>query len=216
MLAGLAMLAVLAWASWAVAHRSHRVLNLGLLGAALSLLVVIGITAAAQGTAGSASDSSRTTQFAHVVNSAEAVRHLDAAQQVLTTAVLTQTWNTAAETSYTTEFTAASTAAKSEDLPGLTGFSDAADALATQMAKGDWSGAAASLLSGKSGALASQADTFRSAGGTASENAVSVAATAPGTARTTLVVQLVLVILIALAGASLGVLGLHQRLREYR
>lgn len=215
-LVSLAMLAVLAWVSWVVAQRSHRVLNLGLVGAAISLLILIGVTAAAQGTAGTASDASRSTQFTHVVNSADAIRHLDAAQQVLTTAVLTQTWDASAQTAYTTEFTAASTAGKAEHLPKLTGFSDAQGALANQMSKGDWSAAATSLLSGKSGALASEADAFRRAGAQTSQRAVDVAATAPTSARTTLIVQLVLVIMITLAGASLGVLGLYQRLREYR
>lgn len=215
-LVGLAMIAVVVWVSWVVARRTHRLLNLGLVAAGIALLALIGVAAGAQGTAASASDESRSTQFTRVVNTAAATRHLDAAQQVLSTAVLTQTWSADAEAAFTKESKAAAAASKTEDLPKLSDLNNAQDALAAQLTKGQWAPAATALLSDKSGALANEADAFREAGAQVSDEAVGVAAAAPTDARTTMIAQLVLAIALALIGAALGVLGLYQRLREYR
>ena len=212
----LAMVAVVVWASWVVAQRSHRVVNLGLAAAVVALLALLSITAAAQGAAISASDTSRSTQFSRVVNTSAAVQHLDAAQQVLTTAVLTQTWDAAARANQTREVKSATVAANKENLTGLSTFTDARDALDTQMSKGEWKAAATALTDTAKKSLSGAAQTVRDTARDVSDSAVTVASSAPTSARATLVIQLVLVILIALVGAALGVLGLYQRLREYR
>jgi hypothetical protein len=182
----------------------------------LAMVAVLSITAAAQGAAISASDTSRSTQFSRVVNTSAAVQHLDAAQQVLTTAVLTQTWDAAARANQTREVKSATVAANKENLTGLSTFTDARDALDTQMSKGEWKAAATALTDTAKKSLSGAAQTVRDTARDVSDSAVTVASSAPTSARATLVIQLVLVILIALVGAALGVLGLYQRLREYR
>ena len=215
-LAGVAMAAVVAWVAWVVARRSHRVLNLGLAAAVIALFVVIGLTATAQDVAANASQASRSTQFTHVVNTTNAVRHLDAAQQVLTTAVLTQAWNATTKNTYALEFTAASAAARVEGLPQPNDVDTAKEALATRMNQGNWKAATTNLLDTGSDGLSAAADAFRTSASTASDGAVADAAAAPTDARASLVAELVLIVAVALAGAALGVLGLFQRLREYR
>ena len=212
----LAMAAVVVWASWLVAQRSHRVVNLGLAAAVVALLSMIGITAAAQGAAVSASEASRSTQFARVVNTTAAVRHLDAAQQVLTTAVLTQTWDATAQANTTTEVKSATAAASKENLTGLSSFTNARDSLDTQMSKGEWKAATSALTDTAKKSLSGAAQAVRDNARSVSDGAVTIASAAPTSARATLVVQLVLVIVVALVGAALGVLGLYQRLTEYR
>ncbi len=215
-LTALAMLVVLGWVSWVVARRSHRVLNPGVIAAAIALVVLIGITAAAQLTAESASDSSRSTQFSRVVNTTNAGRHLDAAQLILTTAVLTRTWNNATEADYTAAYKAARSAANAEGLSGLGSFNGAAQPLADHLSAGEWAQAQEALLATGRDSLSGAATTLRESATSVSDSAVAVAAAAPANARANLIAQLVFVIAIALVGAALGVLGLYQRLREYR
>jgi hypothetical protein len=215
-LACLAMLAVVVWAAWLVAQRSHRVLNLGLAAAGAALLVLLGTTAAAQGLAASASDASRGTQFGHVVNTTLAVTQLDAAQRVLTTAVVTQHWDSTSVAAYTKAFQAASRAAAPEDLPSLKSFDTAKNTLADQMTKGEWKAAATTLLADSNKSLAGTASTFLDDANNVLTSAVTDAATGPASARAGLVADLVVAIVLALAGAALGILGLYQRLREYR
>ncbi len=145
-----------------------------------------------------------------------AVRHLDAAHQVLTTAVLTQAWNATTKNAYALEFTAASAAARVEGLPQPNDVDTAKEALATRMNQGNWKAATTNLLDTGSDGLSAAADAFRTSASTASDGAVADAAAAPTDARASLVAELVLIIAVALAGAALGVLGLFQRLREYR
>ena len=215
-LACLAMLAVVVWTSWLVARRSHRILNLGLAAAGAALLVLLGTTAAAQGLAASASDASRGAQFGHVVNTALAVTQLDAAQRILTTAVVTQHWDSTSAATYTKAFQAASEAAAPEDLPSLKSFDTAKGTLTDQLSGGDWKAAATTLLADNAKSLAGTAGAFLDDANAVSASAVTAAATGPQSARTGLVADLVIAIVLALAGAALGVLGLYQRLREYR
>lgn len=215
-LACLAMLAVVAWAGWLVARRSHRVLNLGLGAAGAALLVLLVVTASAQGLAASASDASRGTQFGHVVNGTVAVNQLDAARRVLTTAVVTQHWDSTAAAAYTKALQGANQAAAPEGLPSLKSFDKAKATLADQLTRGDWKAASATLLASDDKSLTGTASSFLDDASKTSDSAVAAAATGPESARVGLVADLVAAILLALAGAALGALGLYQRLREYR
>nr|WP_300150472.1 hypothetical protein [Propionicimonas sp.] len=216
LLVALAVIAGIGWVSWVLAHRSHRVLNVGLVAAAVAVLVVLGMTTAAQGAASAASDTSRNVQFTHVVNATAAVTELDTAQHVLTTAVLTQAWTTSSGSAYSKAFDAASAAADRESLAGLKTFDQAKTSLATQMTKGDWTAASTSLLSGDAKGLNEAADAFRDRADAVVSSATATAADEPQSARSGLILQLVIAIVLAVAGAALGVIGIDRRLREYR
>ncbi|MCA0294978.1 MAG: hypothetical protein LCH96_06625 [Actinobacteria bacterium] len=212
----LALLAVVVWASWALARLSHRVVNLGLVATAVAILLLMATALGAQTSATEAAKVSRTEQFAHVVNLAGTVNGLDRAQRVLTTAVLRHSWGSAQDDAYTTAFAAAQKAASGEKLPSLKGYDTAKQELATQMAKGDWTGAANTLTAADDKSLDVVADNVRQSAATKTEAALAEATSAPEDARGALVVQLVLAIGFALAGAVLGVLGIARRLQEYR
>lgn len=212
----LAMVAVLGWVSWVLAQRTHRVLNPGLVAAVASLLVIVGLVVNAQSSAGSASDESRGTQFERVVGATEATRQLDTAEQVLTTAVLTRTWDARAEATVADALTAAQEALDRESAPGLGGARTAERALARAAAAGDWAGATTVLLAEGKDSFSRSAGAFRTAADEVVADAVSSAATEPRAAREAMLFSLVATIVLALAGAALGVLGVDRRLREYR
>jgi hypothetical protein len=216
LLVALAVIAGIGWVSWVLAQRSHRVLNVGLVGAAVAVLLVLGMTTAAQGAASAASDTSRNVQFTHVVNATTAVTELDTAQRVLTTAVLNQTWTTSAGSAFTKAFDAAGAAADQESISGLKAVDSAKSSLVTQMTKGDWKAASAALLGDDSKSVAGAANAFRDRAEAVVGAATATAADEPQSARSGLVLQLVIAIILAVAGAVLGVIGIDRRLREYR
>jgi hypothetical protein len=216
LLVALAVVAAIGWASWVLAQRTHRVLNIGLAGAAVAVLLVLGMTAAAQASAATASDTSREVQFAHVVNATAAVTALDTAQRDLTTAVLTRTWTASAKSAYQAAFDAASTAAATEGLPGLKAFESAASELTAQLSKGEWTKAGTILLADGTKSLDSAADSFRDTADSVVQAATATAAQEPQSTRSGLVLQLVVAVILAVAGAAAGVLGIDRRLREYR
>lgn len=214
-LACIAAIGVVGWVSWLVARRSHRVLNPGLVGAGLAVMFLLVTTTSAQGTAADASATSLGTQFTHVASAAEAVAQLDTAQRIVTTAVLEQHWDSDTGAAYTKALTAAKAAASDGKLPSLAAFDTATEALVEQVSN-DPKAAAKALLATGEASVATLADNFLDKVDATSDKAVAAAATGPDAARSTLVFQLVLVILLAVAGAALGVLGIDRRLREYR
>jgi hypothetical protein len=209
----LAALAAVVWVSWTVARRSHRVLNLGLVGAGVALLLLIGVVTSAQGTAASASGSSRGTQFTKVVNLATAVRQVDAGQRVLSTAVLTQTWTDSASTAWSTAYKEADAAVNDSTLSSV---GTAGKALVGQLSKGDWKGATSAITSSGDTALATASARFVASAQQNAGKAVAAAATAPETGRATLVFGVGLAVVLSLAGAGLGAFGIARRLQEYR
>ncbi|MFT4110020.1 hypothetical protein [Propionicimonas sp.] len=210
------MLGVVGWASWLLARLSHRAVNPGLAGAAAALLLLLVTGVAAQNTAAQASVASRDTEFTHVVNAATAVRQLDTAQRVVTTAVLDQTWDSDAEAAYAAAYKAASTAGRAEDLGSLSRFDTQQAAITDAVSKGDPKTAASTLLSDDAKAFRAVADAFRDKAEATSDTAVATAADEPRAARSELVFHLVVTILLAVAGAVAGVGGIARRLREYQ
>ncbi|MGC3993196.1 MAG: hypothetical protein QM779_03555 [Propionicimonas sp.] len=209
------MLGVAGWASWLVARLSHRAVNPGLAGAVAALLLLLVTGVAAQSTAVAASVASRDTEFTHVVNATTAVRQVDTAQRVVTTAVLDQSWDADAQAGYTAAYKAATAAGEGEDLGTLSRFDKQRTAITDALAKGDPKTATSALLSDDSKAFLAAADDFRETADTTSGAAVQAAADEPAAARSELVFHLVATILLALAGAVAGVLGIARRLREY-
>ncbi len=209
-------LAVVVWASWALARLSHRVVNLGVAGTALAIVLVATMALGAQASAADAFRVSRTEQFASVVNTAAAVDGLDRAQRVLTSAVLRQSWGSGPDGDYADALAGARKAAAAEALPSLSSYDAAKVALATQMTKRDWAGAAKSLNATSDTALDSLADEFRQAAGSRTSASLAEAEAAPRGAGNVMAAQLVFAILFALAGAALGALGIDRRLQEYR
>ncbi len=216
LLVTLAMIGCLAWAGWVVARLSRRVLNLGLVSAALALVLGLIVTATAQTAAAEASQSSRGTQFGHVANSTNAVTELQGAHRVLTAAVLAQLWSADRDADYRAALEASQEAASREDLAGVNAFGTAATAVIDLLAEGSWKAAATALQSDGDDALDALAEGFRTRADAVVADAAAEAATNPETARAGMVSQLVLVIVLALAGAALGVLGLDRRRQEYR
>lgn len=214
---GLAIVAALAWISWALAQRSHRALNIGLVGAAVAAIVVVATTVGAQNAAAAASDLSRDAQFGRVVNITEAAAQVGAARRVQIGAVLERSWGTAAQTSFATAFKAAGQAADTEaGLPNLSVFEQAHAKLAALLAEGDWAGAGKLVADTGDKSLTTMAKGFSDAAAKASTEAVQTAATQPGEVSNSLLWQLGLVLLVAVAGAAVAVLGVAQRLKEYR
>lgn len=211
-----AMLGVLGWVSWVIARLSRRVINLGVVAAAVALLFGLGLTAAAQATAADASQASRDAQFGHVVNATTAVTQLESAHRVLSSAVLEQKWGSSRKDAYDAAHEAAAEAASREDLTGVQGFHTAAGTVIAPLAEADWKGAAQALLAAADDAPGARVDAFRAKADVVAADAAAEAAREPQAARAGLVSQLVLTIVIALAAAALGVLGIDRRLKEYR
>lgn len=211
-----AMLGVLGWASWVIARLSRRVLNVGLVVAAVALASGLGLTTAAQTTAAEASQASRGTQFGQVVTATTAVTQLESAHRVLSSGVLEQKWNSSRQDAYDAAYQAAADAAAQQDLIGVQSFHAAAGTVVELLTKADWKGAAQALLADGGDALDARAVAFRTNADVVAADAAAGAAREPEAARSGLVTQLVLAIVIALGAAALGVLGIDRRWKEYQ
>lgn len=212
----IALLALVVWASWLVARLSHRAVNPGLAGAGLAVILVLAVALGAQATAADAAQVSREQQFSHVVNQTRAVDGVDTVQHLLTFAVLRHAWDDAAERACQDAYTSARQAATTEKLPSLKAVDQARTALLQQVRSGAWADATTAILATDGDTLINTAYDFRSATAARIDTAVETATSSPEGQRNLLAVELALAVVLALAGAAAGILGLGQRLREYR
>jgi len=221
---GLAAAALLIWVSWVVAQRSHRVLNLGLVGAIVGVLVISWVTLAAQQGTAVATGQSRGAQFTRVTGLNTATSQVDTARRIQAESLLARSWPDAQAKAVTAAIDAAEKAADTSAAKSdLADYREAASALAALMAKADLSNNASdwaaadklSLAGEKSGVIV----TSNAFGQTISEGraqATTAAADAADEVSSGLPWQLAAVILATLVGAGLAIVGLAQRLVEYR
>jgi hypothetical protein len=214
---GLAAAAFLIWVSWVLAQRSRRVLNLGLVGAIIGVLVISWVTLAAQQGTAVAAGQSRGAQFTRVTGLNTASSQVDTARRIQAESLLARSWPDAQAKAVTAAIDAAEKAAgTSAAKSDLADYRKAASALAALMAKPDWAGAdKLALTSEKTGVIV----TSEAFGQTIAEDraqATTAAADAADEVRSGLPWQLAAVILATLVGAGLAVVGLAQRLVEYR
>jgi len=209
---GLAAAAFLIWVSWVVAQRSRRVLNLGLVGAIVGVLVISWVTLAAQQSTAVAAGQSRGAQFTRVTGLNMASSQVDTARRIQAESLLARSWPDARAKAVTAAIDAAGKAADtSAAKSALADYRKASSDLAAKMAKPDWPAAELSLT----GVIATST-AFGQAISEGRAQATTAAADAAGEVSSGLPWQLAAVILATLVGAGLAIVGLAQRLVEYR
>ncbi len=214
---GLAAAAFLIWVSWVVAQRSRRVLNLGLVGAIVGVLVISWVTLAAQQGTAVATAQSRGAQFTRVTGLNTATSQVDTARRIQAESLLARNWPDARAKALTAAIDAAEKAADtSAARSDLTDYRKAASALAALMAKADWAGADKLALTGEKTGVMVTSSAFAQTISEDRAQATTAAAAAADEVRSGLPWQLAAVILATLVGAGLAVVGLAQRLVEYR
>ncbi|HEX5335551.1 MAG TPA: hypothetical protein VFW55_06690 [Propionicimonas sp.] len=214
---GTAAAAFLIWVSWVVAQKSRRVLNLGLVGAVVGVLVISWVTLAAQQGTAVAVGQSRGAQFARVTGLNTASSQVDTARRIQAEALLARSWPDAQAKAVTAAIDAAGKAADTTSTRSqLSSYRTAADALSRLMAKADWVGAGKLALSTDKSGVAATSAAFQKSVAEGRVQATTAAAEAADEVRSGLPWQLAAVILATLVGAGLAVVGLAQRLVEYR
>jgi hypothetical protein len=193
------------------------VLNLGLVGAIIGVLVISWVTLAAQQGTAVAAGQSRGAQFTRVTGLNTASSQVDTARRIQAESLLARSWPDAQAKAVTAAIDAAEKAAGTSTAKSdLADYRKAASALAALMTKPDWAGAdKLALTSDKTGVIVTS-DAFGQTIAADRAQATTAAADAADEVRSGLPWQLAAVILATLVGAGLAVVGLAQRLVEYR